>query len=136
MRRFVALVALLLSGVLTGCNLRTDGATLTPLPTLDIPRIQFTAPANRQQIISGTEVAIEVLAEDGGTGIARIELLIDDLLYTEARPEVSAAVPVFAARMRWLAQGVGIHSLTVIAYRPDETASPPTTILVEVIPPS
>jgi hypothetical protein len=130
------LLLLLTVLALSGCNLRTDGATLTPLPTLDMPRVQFTAPANRQQVVDGAEVVIDVLAEDSGAGVARIQLWIDDLPQTEATPEVSAAVPVFAARMRWMAQGTGMHSLTAIAYRQDGTASAPATMLLEVIAPS
>lgn len=137
MRRSVSRLLLLLVGLaLSGCNLRTDGATLTPLPTLDVPRVQFSAPANRQQVVNGAEVVIDVLGEDSGAGVARIQLLIDDLPQTEATPEVSAAVPVFAARMHWTAQGTGLHSLTAIAYRQDGTASAPATILLEVIAPS
>ena len=35
--------------------------------------------------------------------------------------------------MNWLAEGIGFHSLTAIAYRPDGTASPPTIISVQVV---
>ena len=68
-------------------------------------------------------------------GIARVALMIDDLPYRDSQPEVSGAVPVFTVTMNWLAQGIGYHSLTAVAYRPDGTESRPRTINVLVTAP-
>jgi hypothetical protein len=124
----------LLLAILTGCNLRQGNVTNTPFPTPDIPRAQFLFPQNNSTVLEGTDLEIDLLAEDTGSGIARVELLVDDLPYRESSPQVSPAVPAFTVKMNWLAQGVGIHSMTVIAYRADGTASAPVLILVEVLP--
>lgn len=130
----VLLIFILVSLLVTGCNLRAGNATNTPLPTPDIPRIQFTYPDNNSTVLENTDMQIDLLAEDSGAGVARVELLIDDLKANEARPEVSNEVPTFTVRMNWVTKGAGIHSLTAIAYRLDGVASAPTTILVQVLP--
>lgn len=125
MRSAFLLMALLLTAA---CNLQVG--TPTPFPTPDLPRIEFQAPANNDSFAEGTDLTIALVASDAGPGIARVELLVDDLPYSEATPQVSAAVPVFTVTMNWLAEGVGYHSLTAIAFRPDGTASPPVTIAI------
>jgi len=129
-RTYIALIALLLAG----CNIRTNNATNTPFPTPDIPRVQFMFPTNNATVLEGTDLTLELLAEDGGAGVARVDLLIDDLPHQSGIPKESLAVPVFTVRMNWLAEGVGFHSLTAVAYRADGTSSTATIINVEVIP--
>ena len=122
---------LLLIFILTACNLQFG--TPPPLPTPDVPQIEFQEPANNARVVEGTELTISLAAFDSGTGVARVELLVDDIVFSQALPEVSAAVPVFTAEMNWLAEGVGFHSLTAIAYRSDGTAGRPTTISILVV---
>ncbi|HLV34387.1 MAG TPA: Ig-like domain-containing protein [Spirillospora sp.] len=124
----IVLAALVL--VTTACNLQSG--VPTPYPTPDIPRIEFQVPANNDSFPESSEIIIILLAQDSGIGIARVELLVDDIPHSEAMPEISGAVPVFTARMNWRAEGVGYHSLTAIAYRPDGTASDPETISILV----
>lgn len=116
--------------LLAGCNLQSGQPTAIPTP--DIPQIEFQQPANNDNVIEGTDVTIALLARDDGIGVARVELLVDDLPAGEAFPQVSGAVPVFTVTMNWLAEGIGFHSLTATAYRPDGTASRATTISVLV----
>lgn len=121
-----ALVALLCA-----CNLQQGKPT--PLPTPDTPYIEFRAPINGSTVVEGGELTIELLATDAGDGVAWVELIVDDLPHQEGKPEVSAAVPAFTVVMNWQARGVGLHSLTAVAYRPDGTASPPATIVITVL---
>lgn len=119
--------------LLSACHIRTNNATNTPYPTPDIPRVSFLFPENKSTVVEGADLSIQVLAEDSGVGVARIELLVDDLASGEAQPEVSVAVPVFNAILHWTAQGIGKHSLTLVAYRADGTASAPAIIVIEVV---
>ena len=112
--------------LLAGCNLQSGKPT--PIPTPDIPQIEILEPANNDSAEAGTDVTIALVARDAGVGVARVELLIDDLPIGEALPQVSGAVPVFTATMNWLAEGIGYHSMTATAYRPDGTASRIVTI--------
>ncbi|MEO8610085.1 MAG: Ig-like domain-containing protein [Chloroflexota bacterium] len=122
---------LVLIALLAGCNLHSG--TPTPIPTPNIPTVQFQFPTNNSTILEGVDLDIDLLATDPGTGIARVELLIDDQPHQEGKPEVSPEVPTFTVKMNWLVQGVGTHSLTAVAYRLDGTASAPQTIIVDVV---
>lgn len=127
--RLTAIVFLLASAA---CNL-VEG-TPTPYPTPDAPHIEILAPANNDRFIEGAEVVVELLARDDGPGVARIELQADGMTIREALPVESGAVPVFTATMNWLAEGIGLHVLSAIAYRPDDRPSSPALVIVEVLP--
>jgi hypothetical protein len=131
MLRAVLLAAAVI--LLSACHIRTNNATNTPYPTPDIPRASFLFPDNKSTVLEGADLAIQVLAEDSGAGVARVELSVDDFASAEAKPEVSSAVPVFNTILHWTAQGIGKHSLTVTAYRSDGTPSTPTIIIIEVV---
>lgn len=118
--------------LLAGCNLSTEAPT--PFPTPDVPTIEFVSPPNGATVIDGVEIDIELLARDAGVGVARVELNVDDRPYSEATPEISAAVAEFAVLMNWRAEGVGRHALSAVALRPDGTRSDPATIIVQVLP--
>lgn len=120
--------------LLCGCTLSQN--TPTPAPTPDAPHVEFRAPLNGSTVVEGNELMVELLATDPGAGVARVELLVDDLKHQEGKPEVSAAVPTFTVMMNWQARGVGLHSLTAVAYREDGSASPPAIIVVSVLPKS
>lgn len=122
---------LLLCGLLAACNLQSSPNT--PPPTPDIPTVQFQFPPNNSSVIEGVDLTIELVAQDGGAGVSRVELLIDDQPHQEAKPEVNITVPTFTVTMNWLAQGLGSHSLTAIAYRTDGTASDAEVIIVDVV---
>jgi hypothetical protein len=130
MLRVCCLALLMLAAA---CNLQLG--TPTPFPTPDAPRIEFQEPANNARVAEGAEIEFLILAQDGGEGIARVELLVDDQFVDDSMPEVSPAVPVFSVRMNWKAAGIGFHSVTAIAYRPDGIGSRPVTINVLVTSP-
>lgn len=117
---------------MSACNLQVGSPT--PPPTPDAPQIEFQSPSSAVLITENSELDIALIARDTTVGVAKVELLIDDISYQEVRPTASAAVPVFTVTMNWLARGIGFHSMTAIAFRPDGTASSPVTIIVEVIP--
>ncbi len=117
--------------LLSACNLQSGKST--PIPTPDIPDVQFQFPQNNSTVFEGVDLNIELLASDTGSGVARVDLLIDDQLYQQSKPQISEAVPTFTVTMNWLTSGIGQHSLTAVAYRQDGTASAPQTIIIEVL---
>ena len=119
-------VALLLS-LLCACNLTAQSATPTPA----IPTVSFQFPDNNVSVAEGTDLQIQLLAQDS-IGIAHVELRIDDQMHQDGKPVEAAAVPVFTVDMNWLAKGVGLHSLQATAFRLDGTASTPVLINVNV----
>lgn len=133
-RAAVSLLCLIVAFLIGGCNLRQGNATNTPFPTPDIPRVQFLFPENNSTVLDGTDLSINLLAEDNGVGVARVQLLVDEVVQGEGKPEIAPAVPTFTVTLHWLAKGVGKHALVAYAFRPDDTPSAPTTIIVEVLP--
>lgn len=139
MRQHITLWGWLLIGVTAtltvGCTL--IGESLPPTATPDRPTISFLYPTNNAQVFAGTDMTVELLAQDTTAGIERIELFVDDIQgepHQTAAPVDAATVPVFRVEMNWLANGVGRHQLTARAYRLDGTASDEQTIIIEVIP--
>ncbi len=129
------LILLSLSVLLGSCNLRSVNApTETPYPTPDIPRVRFMFPDNNSNVLEGTDLAVELLGEDSGAGIAKVQLVVDDVLQGEGKPEVAPSVPAFSAKIHWVATGIGMHSLTAVAYRENGQASAPATLVLLVIP--
>lgn len=119
--------------LLCGCNL--VAGTLTPTPLPDIPVVEFQYPVNDSSVVEGTDVQIQLVAQDAvGDGIARVELLVDDQPHQQGAPVVSSAVPVFTVEMSWLAEGLGLHSMSAVAFRSDGTAGQPATIRILVLP--
>jgi hypothetical protein len=113
--------------LLAACSLTAGDSTATP----DAPTIQFQFPTDGVAVAAGTDLQIGLLAQDS-TGIARVELSVDDVPHQSATPVENAAVPVFTVSMNWLARGIGLHSLTAVAIRADGSASDPATIRVQV----
>ena len=131
--RWIVLFTLVL--LVSGCNLSAEQPTPTPEPA--IPEVSFLFPTNGTVVVVGTDVQIQLFAQDRrGVGIARVELYVDEALIQTSTPLVSAAVTEFTVDMNWLAEGVGLHSLRAVAYRPDGSESDPSIITLDVISPA
>ncbi len=124
-------LALTLLFTLTACNLTNTAPT--PIPTPNLPRVQFEAPTNNATVFEGVDLDIVVAAADETAGIARVEDLIDTQPHQEASPVEAGVVPGFTARMNWLAQSPGRHVISAIAYRLDGTRSEEAQIVIEVV---
>ena len=133
MRQFIVIFSVLVTLVLCGCNLVGGDAALTATP--EIPTVEFQFPNNNVAVVSGTDLQIQLLAQDSH-GIARIELTVDGQPHQTAAPVDSETVPVFTVDMNWLAEGIGLHSLQAVAYRLDGSASNPAMINVNVTAPA
>jgi hypothetical protein len=130
MHRFILILSVLVTLVLCGCNL--VGQDAAPTSTPEIPTVEFQFPTNNVAVVSGTDLQIQVLAQDS-QGIARVELSVDGQPHQTAAPVDSETVPVFTVDMNWLAEGVGLHALQAVAYRADGSASNPALINVNVM---
>ena len=128
--RWMLLGALVIG--LAGCNLGTGEGT--PEPGSDRPTVSFLYPTDNTTVLEGTDVQMQLLAQDEtGSGIARVELEIDDLPHAVGEPVEREEVAVFTVEMNWLAQGIGLHSLTATAFRADGTPSTSVTIRLAVV---
>lgn len=128
MRRLIVLF--ILTVTVSACSLTAPPST--PVPTPDIPSVEFQFPQNQDQVIEGVDLTVDIIARDTTTGIQRIEFYVDNELIREGiAPE--GAEEVFRVNMNWLVQGLGRHTLSAIAYRPDGTASDEAIIGINVI---
>ncbi|MFQ3660056.1 MAG: Ig-like domain-containing protein [Anaerolineae bacterium] len=118
--------------VLMACNLAQPAPT--PIPTPDLPTVEIIDPPNNVQVIEGTTFAFDVVARDASQGVSKIELYIDEALINQVNPFDVVAAPVFRAQINWTAQGVGLHVVEAIAYRPDGQRSDGALLTIEVIP--
>lgn len=124
-------VLLLLLLVLSACNLTATEPT--PLLTPDLPQVIFNTPPNGATVLEGVLMDVDLVASDTTVGINRIEFYVDGSMLGDGSPN-SGSEEIFRVTMNWLAEGVGLHTLSAIAYRPDSTPSQETTIVVEVLP--
>ena len=132
--RYMPLVIILIF-LLAGCTLSAAAPTPTPLPpTPDIPRVNFLYPQDNSLVVEGSELRIDIVAQDS-VGIQKIEVRLNgQLLIPPTWPETGPA-PVYRLETNWIATGIGRHVLSAIAYRSDGTRSDETIIEIEVIAP-
>ncbi len=129
-RGLYTLAAICLIIVSAGCNL-TYSATPTPEPF----SVRFQTPESDTVIAEQSPMEIIIVAEDRvGSGIVRVDLFLDDVLYQQGTPVDNTAVPVFSVKMNWITRGLGLHSLSAIAYREDGAATNPAVIRLLVGP--
>lgn len=105
----------------------------TPIPTPDLPRVQFVAPPNNSRVVNNTDLTIDLFAQDSTVGIAKIELYADGGLVKEASLPNYGVQADFRVQINWLASGLGFHVLSAIAYRPDGTRSDETFLSIEIV---
>ena len=104
MCRVLKFMLVMVCVLMAGCNLQSGTPTLIPTP--NIPRVEFQFPQNNSTVLEGTDLNIDLVGSDPGSGVARIELLVDDQPHQEGKPTISPEVPTFTVKMNWLAQGV------------------------------
>ena len=106
------------------------GAPASPSPSASAnkPAVVIQQPANGALLASGQSVVVSGAASDT-VGVDRVALLVDGGAVAGTPPGAPATLIPFS--MNWLATP-GSHTLQVIAYRADGTASDPAVIQVTV----
>jgi hypothetical protein len=121
----LALVVLLLVSGMVACDIG-GGASK--------PTITITAPTSDAQFEEGEEVSVLSSANDS-KGVTRVELYVDgDLYRTDSAPSADGETSL-AMIQTWVAADPGMHTLSVIAYNVDGTASDPWAVTIEVVAP-
>jgi hypothetical protein len=129
--RFAVVVFIVLC--ISGCNLGAATPS-TPIATPDLPTVSFNAPVNNARVFEDTLLDVDIVATDNTEGISKVEFYVDGTLLEAGEPENSPVKPIYRVTMNWLTEGVGNHSLSAIAYRPDGTPSEETVIVLEIVP--
>ena len=131
MKIILAVVAALLAV----CACTPSGAA-TPAAALTVPSVQIDSPANGHAMLIGGTLEVHTTGVDAQIGVARLELRVADGAVDSATTPESAPEPVFRAILRWLPTATGSALVSVVAYRPDGTASAPVSITINVVPPT
>lgn len=127
-----AFICFIIACGLSACNLAS--APPTPAPTLSIPTVEILAPPNNSQVYEGVDFTIDIIGRDTVYGVARIALFVDGEEINAATPQEATVVPQLRVEMNWLARGVGLHSISAVAYRLDGTPSDEALLTIEVLP--
>ncbi|RMG77578.1 MAG: hypothetical protein D6711_01315 [Chloroflexi bacterium] len=114
-----------------GCNLNADSQVI---PTFDRPIVQFIAPENNTRVVEGFDLTLDLYAQDS-IGVARIELRLNGQTFRDLDYPNYQSGQQFRAQTNWIAQGIGFHSFSAIAYRVDGTQSDEVFISIEVVAP-
>ncbi|MFW5772719.1 MAG: Ig-like domain-containing protein [Phototrophicaceae bacterium] len=116
-----------------GCNLGA-AAPETPIPTPDVPVVEFLYPPNNSTVLEGTDLTLDVVARDDSVGVSRLEIYLNDVLLREVELADYTVEPIYRVQVNWRADGAGLHALTAIAFRPDGTPSDEGRVTLEVVP--
>lgn len=126
---FLALMALALA---SGCSLTVAPEAETTTIT-GVPVVQLFAPIPNGAYLDGVAVNIQALVTNAGADIARVEFAVDDAIIATAESPNSADTLAFSLTRSWTTVGLGEHTIRVIAFRADGSASDPAVVTIRVV---
>jgi hypothetical protein len=104
-----------------------------PAGPASTPQVTISSPRAGQKLEPGQEIRVQSTSVDAATGIARVELLIDNkVIWVDANPEPQANTPYLVAQS-WTPDIPGSHVILVRAYNVDNVAGQSEPLVVEVI---
>jgi hypothetical protein len=128
MMRIQFILGWLLVLVMTACNLNQASS---PAP-LDLPSVRFVEPANNARVLAGTDLTVDLYAQDS-IGVERMVFYVDGVEMNTVEAEDLPNQQQARVYMNWVADGLGLHILSAVAYRADGVQSDETYITVEVV---
>jgi len=124
-------VVTVLAGSVLACEL-PGGLLQPPAGTPSKPTINITAPTSGTEFPIAEVVNVLSSARDA-TGISRVELYVDGVLYrTDSAPGTSSGGQV-ALTQSWTAEDPGTHTISVVAVNLGGVESDPWAITVRVV---
>jgi hypothetical protein len=116
----------------TGCNLNTPQGGEEQAIT-GAPIVRMIAPLPNAPYREGVGVPIQAQISNAGSDIDRVEVSVDGtVVQTFAAPNPDGR-PAFSITHTWPAAGSGTHSIDVIAFRADGSASPSVAVSITVV---
>jgi hypothetical protein len=128
-------VWLALLSALLACTLSTSPPDETTQRLERAPLVLILAPVNGSTYVEGTRVALQAIAQDSASGVARLEFRMDDIVIGTATADDPAGTPSLLARAEWIATEQRKHLLTVEAFRADGSSLGVSDISLQVIRP-
>ncbi len=109
-RALLLLVPLLVAGMILACDL---GGLLGRGGA--VPNVVINAPPSNIEVRLGEEIPIRSTATDA-TGVTKIELWVNEALYTSEISAVAQGQSPFSVVQNWTPQALGSHKIVVRAY--------------------
>ncbi|GAB4418332.1 MAG: hypothetical protein Kow00106_14300 [Anaerolineae bacterium] len=128
-------VWLALLSALLACTLSTSPPDETTQRLERAPLVLILAPVNGSTYAEGTRVALQAIAQDSASGVARLEFRMDDIVIGTATADNPAGTPSLLARAEWIATEQRKHLLTVEAFRADGSSLGVSDVSLQVIRP-
>ena len=125
---FITLLALLIAAL--ACNAPGARSSVTPTPE-GRPSVVISSPPSGTEVVLGEEVLIQSTSTDS-VGVTRVDLQVDGVVVRSDTAPDPQGQTSFALLQSWTPTEPGEHTLSVIAYRADGTASDPATIMIRV----
>jgi DNA-binding beta-propeller fold protein YncE len=102
-----------------------------------VPNVVITAPPSNSELRLGEVIPIHSTATDAA-GVIRVELWVDDSLYTSEISPVAQGQSPFSTVLNWMPQALGSHRIVVRAYNAagNVAESAPITLIVVGAPPA
>lgn len=118
--------------IAAGCSLNFNPVGANVVIT-GAPTVRLVSPLPNAAYLQGVVINIQALIGNAGADIARVEIAVDgDILETLTLPN-SAGLAAFSVSESYSAATPGVHTVTVTAFRTDETASAPASARFTVV---
>lgn len=125
----VAMVAVLVT--VTACTL--TGTTVEETPEFEgPPRVTIASPQPNATYLAGTSVNILARVENAGPELQRVEISVNDTIIGDQDVSAQAGAPAISISTSYPTSETGTFVISVVAYRPDGTASEPATVTITV----
>jgi hypothetical protein len=122
----------LLLVMMPACTLVAPGQP--PAQTISgVPVVELVSPAPNNTYLEGVAVTIQASVSNAGADIALVEFSVDNTVIATADDPNTADAAVFSISQRWTAEGEGEHTISVTAFRADNSSSAPAAVTVNVI---
>ncbi len=128
------LVSLLIMGLLSACSLTDSLSEPQVAPVFSgAPTVQIASPLAQEVYLQGASVNILARIENAGADIARLEILVNDVVIGTAPQPNAVGAGAFTLTNSWTALEAGDKVITVRATRGDGTTEGLSTVQISVL---
>ena len=129
-RRLWIVLLLCLASCLTACTLNNVGV---PAAVSGDPVVRILSPLPNATYFEGIAVNIQAQVSNAGANIDRVEVVIDGATVATLSAPNPTDAAAFNVTHGWSATGLGAHTISLTAYRPDGSTSAPVSVEITVV---
>jgi uncharacterized protein YraI len=132
MRRRAAILGLALIAAVLACNAPSAQPAETTEVSADRPAVTISSPVANAQFTVGQVVQVQSVSTDS-IGVTRVDMQVNSVVVrSDTAPDPSGQTSL-ALLQNWTPTQPGQHTITLIAYRADGTASDPISVVVTAL---